>query len=128
MVKKLYTDKHAKAGLKDKLPQIDVFLNSFKKYEIEIIIPEFTSVCPRTNLPDFGKITIKYVPNKTCIELKSLKLYITAYRNLGIFSENAVNRILGDLVSACKPKKATVTGEFNARGGILISVAAKYPR
>lgn len=124
---KEYTLKHAKAGLKEKLPLIDVFLNSFKDYEVNINIPEFTSICPRTGLPDFGKITINYVPKKYCIELKSLKMYITAYRSLGIFNENVVNRILKDIVSACKPKKVQVIGEFTARGGISVTVEAKYP-
>jgi 7-cyano-7-deazaguanine reductase len=124
---KEYTQKHARAGLKEKLPPIDVFLNSFKDYEININIPEFTSICPRTGLPDFGKITIRYVPKKYCIELKSLKLYINAYRNLGIFNENVVNRVLKDIVSACQPKKAQVIGEFTPRGGIAVTVEAKYP-
>lgn len=121
---KTYTEQHAKAGLSEKLPVIDVFLNSFRDYEITINIPEFTSICPRTGLPDFGKITIKYVPKKACIELKSLKTYILGYRDLGIFNENVVNRILKDITSACKPKKISVVGEFTPRGGISTIISA----
>jgi len=123
-----YTEKHARAGLSEKLPRIEAFPNHFKKYEIEIIVPEFTSICPKTGLPDFGKITIRYQPRKMCLELKSLKLYLLAYRNVGIFNENAVNRILEDIVAASKPVKAEVTGIFNPRGGIDITVTARYPR
>jgi len=123
-----YTLKHAKAGVKAKLPRIEVFQNQYKKYDILIEIPEFTSICPKTNLPDFGKITIKYRPKKDCLELKSLKMYMLAYRDLGIFNENAVNRILEDVVKACKPYSAEVIGEFRPRGGIEIRVLAKYPR
>ncbi|NQU16816.1 MAG: NADPH-dependent 7-cyano-7-deazaguanine reductase QueF [Candidatus Saganbacteria bacterium] len=123
-----YTQEHARAGLKDKLPLIDVFLNSFKGYEITVVIPEFTSICPRSGLPDFGKITIKYIPKRSCIELKSLKTYILGYRNLGIFNENVVNRILKDIVSACAPKKVLVVGEFTPRGGISTIIEVKYPQ
>jgi len=123
-----YTKKEAESGLKEKLPTIETFTNQFPDYEIKIEIPEFTSVCPKTGLPDFGHITIRYVPDKTCLELKSLKMYILAYRNLGIFYENAVNRILEDIVKACCPVRATVTGEFNPRGGIKSVVQAHYPR
>jgi 7-cyano-7-deazaguanine reductase len=121
-------DKAAKAGLKTKLPAIDAFPNQFLSYEIKIEIPEFTSVCPKTGLPDFGMITIRYSPKARCLELKSLKEYIIAYRNLGIFYENAVNRILEDIVKACRPARAIVTGEFNPRGGIKSVVEARYPR
>jgi len=123
-----YTEKHARAGLSEKLPRIEAFPNHFKKYEIEIVVPEFTSICPKTGLPDFGKITIKYEPKKSCLELKSLKLYLLAYRNVGIFNENAVNRMLEDIVAACRPVKAEVNGVFNPRGGIDITVTARYPR
>ena len=123
-----YTLKHAKAGVRTKLPRIEVFENQYSKYEITIEIPEFTSICPKTNLPDFGKITINYCPKKYCLELKSLKMYMLAYRDLGIFNENAVNRILEDVVRACRPASAEVTGEFRPRGGIEIRVSAKYPR
>jgi len=100
-----YGEKEAKAGLKARLPEIETFPNQFPDYEITIEIPEYTSVCPKTGLPDFGLITISYIPDKKVIELKSLKMYILAYRNLGIFYENAVNRILEDVVKACQPKK-----------------------
>lgn len=123
-----YGEKEAKAGLKEKLPLLKTFPNQFPDYEIKIEIPEFTSVCPKTGLPDFGKITIKYTPKEKCLELKSVKMYILAYRKLGIFYENAVNRILDDMVKACHPVKATVTGEFNPRGGISSVVEATYPR
>ena len=127
-VKRGYTDKHAKAGLKEKLPDIECWVNQFKNYEITIVIPEFTSICPKTGLPDFGTITIKYMPLKCCLELKSLKLYIGKYRNLGIFHENAVNCILQDIVKAAKPEWVNVFGEFNFRGGIKTIVEAKYSR
>jgi 7-cyano-7-deazaguanine reductase len=93
-----------------------------RDYEIEIRCPEFTSMCPKTGLPDFGEIIIKYTPDQTCIELKSLKYYMLAYRNQGIFYEAATNKILDDLVAACAPKRMTVTGAFTARGGITTSV------
>ncbi len=118
----------AKAGLEAKLPEIECFKNQFKDYTITIIIPEYTSLCPKTGQPDFGTITIEYQPDEWIIELKSLKIYIQAYRNLGIFYENAVNRILNDLVNACKPKWMKVKGEFNPRGGIKSIVEAKYPK
>ena len=123
-----YGKKEAEAGLKTRLPPIDTFPNQFRGYEITIRIPEFTSVCPKTGLPDFGTITITYVPRTSCLELKSLKEYILAYRNLGIFYENAVNRILDDVVSAARPVRAEVTGAFNARGGLFSVVEAAYPR
>ncbi len=122
------TEKEAKAGLRAKLPEIAVFPNQFPDYEITIEIPEFTSVCPKTGLPDFGLVTIRYVPRRTCLELRSLKEYILAYRNLGIFYENAVNRILKDVVQACRPVRASVRGEFNPRGGIRSIIEARYPR
>lgn len=121
-------DKEAFAGLKEKLPSIDTFANQFPDYEIKIEIPEFTSVCPKTGLPDFGVLEIRYTPKKYCVELKSLKMYLLEYRNLGIFYENAVNRILDDIVKACRPQKARVIGEFNPRGGMKSTVEAHYPR
>jgi 7-cyano-7-deazaguanine reductase len=122
-----YTKEHARSGLNTPLPKIECFENQFNNYEITISIPEFTSVCPRSGLPDFGTITIRYVPNKWCAELKSLKMYILAYRSLGIFYENAVNRILRDFVKAVKPTQAVVTGEFNVRGGMKSIIEASYP-
>ena len=122
-----YTDEHARSGINTPLPKIECFENQYKNYEITISIPEYTSICPKSGLPDFGTITIRYVPNKWCVELKSLKTYILAYRSLGIFYENAVNRILGDFVKASRPTKATVTGEFNVRGGMKSMIEASYP-
>lgn len=122
------TEKEARAGLEARLPAIETFANQFPGYEIKIEIPEYTSVCPKTGLPDFGKITIIYEPKNLCLELKSLKRYILAYRNLGIFYENAVNRILEDIVKACQPVRAVVIGEFNPRGGIKSVITASYPR
>ena len=122
-----YSDRHAKSGITAKLPDIETWPNQYKGYDITIEIPEYTAICPKTGQPDFGTIRITYVPNKSCLELKSLKLYILAYRNLGIFYENAVNRILADLVKACRPISATVTGEFTARGGLHSTIQAHYP-
>jgi len=121
-----YTQKHARAGIDVPLPKIECFENQFKNYEITIAIPEFTSICPRSGLPDFGTITIRYIPDKWCAELKSLKMYVLAYRNLGIFYENVVNRILKNFVSASKPVRAVVTGEFNVRGGMKSTIEAVY--
>jgi len=121
------TEKEAKAGLKEKLPPVETFPSQFPDYEIKIEYPEFTSICPKTGLPDFGTIIIRYVPEKSCIELKSLKMYLLAYRNLGIFYENAVNRILEDIVKACRPVRAVLTGEFSPRGGLKSVVEAHYP-
>jgi 7-cyano-7-deazaguanine reductase len=123
-----YSDKEARAGLREELPSIETFSNQFFEYEIKIEVPEFTSVCPKTGLPDFGVLEICYVPDKLCIELKSLKMYLLGYRNLGIFYENAVNRILDDIVQACRPVRATVIGGFNPRGGLLSTVKAHFPR
>jgi 7-cyano-7-deazaguanine reductase len=122
------TEKEAKAGLKAKLSPIETFPNQFPDYEIKIEFPEFTSVCPKTGLPDFGNITIRYVPKKRCLELRSLKTYMLGYRNLGIFYENAVNRILEDVVKACRPVRVAVSGEFNPRGGMRSVIEAHYPR
>lgn len=117
----------AKRGLEEKLPEIECFENQFRGYKITIVIPEYTSVCPKTGLPDFGTITIEYMPDKYVVELKSLKIYIQAYRNLGIFYENAVNRILKDIVKAAEPLWIKVRGEFNPRGGMKSIVEATYP-
>ena len=127
-MKRAYTDEHAAAGIDAALPEIGTWPNQFSDYEIEIAIPEFTSVCPKTGLPDFGKLTLRYVPDKKCLELKSLKLYLLAYRNLGIFYENVVNRFLRDVVAAAKPVSATVTGEFTPRGGLHSKIAASWSK
>jgi 7-cyano-7-deazaguanine reductase len=123
-----YSDEQARAGVKTPLPDIETWPNQYPGYEIEISIPEFTSVCPKTGLPDFGVITLRYVPDKLCLELKSLKMYTLAYRSLGIFNENVVNRILRDVVKACKPVEATVTGRFTPRGGLETKVTATWSR
>jgi 7-cyano-7-deazaguanine reductase len=125
---KEYTKEHARAGIDVALPEIETFPNQFPDYEIEITIPEFTSVCPKTGLPDSGKITIRYVPDKFCLELKSLKMYELSYRNLGIFQENVVNCFLRDVVKAARPMSATVTGEFAPRGGIHTRVTATWSK
>jgi 7-cyano-7-deazaguanine reductase len=122
-----YTGKHAAAGVDAKLPDIECWPNQYSNdYDIEIATPEFTSLCPRTGLPDHGTITIRYVPDKQCLELKSLKMYLLAYRNVGIFQENSVNRILRDCVKACQPRSMTVTGEFTPRGGVYSKVTASW--
>ena len=127
--KRQYTDEHAASGVHAKLPEIETWPNQYpERYEIEIAMPEFTSVCPKTGLPDHGEITLRYVPDKHCLELKSLKMYTLAYRDLGIFQENVVNRILRDVVSACRPWSATVTGEFTPRGGIYTKITASWER
>ena len=123
-----YKPEHARAGLDAKLPPIETWDNQIPGYEVTTVIPEYTSVCPRTGLPDFGTITISYKPGRKCIELKSLKHYILGYRNLGIFYENAVNRILRDVVKACQPLWAEVRGEFTPRGGLRTTVTARYER
>ncbi len=125
--KSSYTEAHAKSGLTAKLPRLETWPNQYPGYVITIEIPEYTAICPKTGLPDFGTIQLTYVPNQSCIELKSLKNYIHGYRNLGIFYENAVNKILADIVKACKPVSATVIGEFTARGGLSSTSEASYP-
>jgi 7-cyano-7-deazaguanine reductase len=97
-----------------------------RDYEIAINCPEFTSVCPKTGLPDFGEIRISYVPGDRCIELKSLKLYLVGFRNRGIFYEHATNQILDDLVAALRPRRMSVIGDFSVRGGIKTQVTATY--
>jgi 7-cyano-7-deazaguanine reductase len=123
-----YRDEHAQSGVDAQLPDIETWPNQYPDYEIEIQIPEFTSVCPKTGLPDFGKITIRYVPDKLCLELKSLKMYELSYRGLGIFYENAVNKMLRDIIRACDPKRVTVIGEFTPRGGIQSRVVASWSK
>lgn len=122
-----YTERHARSGIQSTLPQLETWPNQYKGYEITIENPEYTAICPKTGLPDFGIIRLQYMPDQSCLELKSFKLYIHAYRNIGIFYENAVNRILQDVVAACRPVWARVTGEFTARGGLRSTIEAKYP-
>jgi 7-cyano-7-deazaguanine reductase len=112
------------------VPDIETFPNPnpTRDYEIEIECPEFTSVCPKTGLPDFGTIRITYVPDHRCIELKALKFYLIAFRNKGIFYEQVTNEILDDLVAVCEPRRMTVVGDFTPRGGIKTIVTVKYER
>jgi 7-cyano-7-deazaguanine reductase len=98
-----------------------------RDYEIHMECPEFTCVCPRTGQPDFATIKIRYVPDKLCIELKALKLYLWSFRDQGAFHEAVINKILDDLVAACRPRKMTVIGDFNVRGGIHTTVTASHP-
>ena len=123
-----YTPEHAAAGLDAKFPEIETWPNQFPGYEIVVEDPEFTSVCPKTGLPDFGTVTIRYMPDQHCLELKSLKEYLFTYRNLGIFQENVVNRVLDDVVRAAKPVWAVIKGDFRPRGGISTVVEARWPR
>ena len=123
-----YTPEHAKAGLDAKFPEIETWPNQFPAYEIVIDVPEFTSVCPKTGLPDFGVIAIRYMPKEHCLELKSLKEYLNCYRNLGIFQENIVNQVLEHVVKAAKPEWVIVKGDFRPRGGISTTVEARWPR
>ena len=127
-MRRQYTDEHAEAGTKAPLPEIETWPNQYPGYEIEISLPEFTSVCPKTGLPDHGTITLRYVPDKRCLELKSLKMYTLAYRNLGIFQENVVNRFLRDVVKACNPVSVSVVGEFTPRGGVYSKITANWSR
>ena len=112
------------------LPKIDVWENKYadKKYVVKFDTPEFTCVCPKTGLPDFAHIFIEYSPAKWCLELKSFKEYLMAYRDRGVFHEHAVNRLLEDLVKSCKPRWMKVRGVFNTRGGITTVVEAEYKR
>lgn len=110
------------------MSQLEIFPNQFpdREYEIEITCPEFTAVCPKTGQPDFGTIIVRYVPAQSCIELKSLKLYLFAYRNRGIFYEHSINTILDDLVAACQPRRMVVVGQFTPRGGITSKITARF--
>jgi len=107
---------------------LETFENQFSQrdYRIEIGCPEFTSVCPKTGQPDFGTLTITYMPDQKCIELKSLKFYLQSYRNEGIFYENITNTILDDLVGALSPRWMKVQADFNARGGIVETVTVEH--
>lgn len=111
-------------------PKIEVWKNRYpdKKYTINLEIPEFTCICPKTGLPDFAIIKIQYTPDRFCIELKSLKYYINFYRNIGIFHEHLINKITEDLIKACKPRWMRIEGEFNPRGGIKTTVIREYKK
>ena len=108
--------------------QLETFVNEFpgRDFTVEIVCPEFTSVCPKTGQPDFGTITFTYTPGERCIELKSLKLYLQRFRNQGVFYEHLVNRLLDDFVAACKPVRCRVAGAFTPRGGITTTVTSVY--
>ena len=110
------------------MPEIEVWKNEYpdKEYTIRSTTKEFTCVCPKTGLPDFATLVISYVPHENCIELKSFKEYLLAYRDLGIFHEHVTNKILEDLVASCKPRKMTIKGIFNTRGGIETEVETHY--
>ncbi len=114
--------------MKNKIKILETFKNEFSERDYTIVhkAPEFTSLCPKTGQPDFGTITIEYVPDKLCIELKSLKLYLNSYRNDGLFYESATNKILNDLVATCKPRYMLITAEFNVRGGISSIIEAEF--
>lgn len=124
-----YTDRHAASGVRDALPRLETWPSQYPAdYEVVITIPEFTSICPKTGQPDFATLTVTYVPDRRCVELKSLKAYVNAYRSLGVFNENVVNRFLGDLVRALEPRRIAVRGVFTPRGGIQTTVEARFPR
>jgi len=114
--------------MKNKSKLLETFKNEYPERDYTIIhsAPEFTSLCPKTGQPDFATITVEYIPDKLCIELKSLKLYFNSYRNDGLFFESATNRILDDLVDACKPRYMLITADFNVRGGISSIIEAEY--
>ena len=107
---------------------IDTFPNPKPERDYEVVIrcPEFTAVCPKTGLPDFGEIRITYTPDQRCLELKALKYYLIGFRDRGVFYENVTNQILDDLVAACQPRRMTVVGDFSVRGGITTQVSASY--
>ncbi|MFQ5680671.1 MAG: preQ(1) synthase [Candidatus Omnitrophota bacterium] len=121
-------------GLQDdirglKTPRIEVWENQYpdKDYLVYLEIPEFTCICPKTGLPDFAVIRIEYRPDKFCLELKSLKYYMTFYRNVGIFHEHLVNKVMDDIVCCAHPRAAKITAVFNPRGGITTTVSREYP-
>jgi 7-cyano-7-deazaguanine reductase len=116
--------------MNEKIKIIEVFENAYPGRDYTVIheAPEFTSLCPKTGQPDFATITVEYVPDKLCIELKSLKLYFNSFRNDGIYFESVTNRILDDLVEACQPRYMLITAEFNTRGGISSIVEAEYQK
>jgi len=114
--------------MNDKTKILEVFDNAYPDRDYSVIhtAPEFTSVCPKTGQPDFATIIIEYIPNKLCIESKSLKFYLTSYRNNGIYFESVTNKILDDLVEVCKPRYMLITAQFNVRGGISSVIKAEY--
>ena len=120
-------------GLQDSIrqldtPEIETWTNEYgdRDYTIDITNLEFTAVCPKTGLPDFATIRVTYVPDERCVELKSLKEYFLSFRDVGIFHEHVVNKVLDDFVAACRPRRVEVVGEFNIRGGLTTVVRASY--
>lgn len=114
--------------MSEKIKLLEVFDNEYPERDYLIIheAPEFTSVCPKTGQPDFARITIKYIPDKLCIELKSLKFYLNSYRNDGIYFESVTNKILNDMVEICHPRYMVIKAEFNVRGGISSTIEVEY--
>jgi 7-cyano-7-deazaguanine reductase len=116
-------------GIRDlDLPKIKRWENKYpdKDYTVSVKTDEFTCICPKTGLPDYAVISIDYIPDRYCVELKSFKLYLLAYRNIGIFHEHVINRILDDFIGSCKPRYAKIVGEFSLRGGIKTTVSREY--
>ena len=131
MKKKQSTYEGLQAHVRDlKTPDIEVWENQYpeREYKIEIEIPEFTCICPKTGLPDFATIRVNYSPHKTCLELKSLKLYIVSYRNVGIFHEHFTNKVMEDFLKAVRPRAMKITTRFNPRGGITTTVIREYKK
>ncbi len=110
-------------------PPIEVWENQYadREYTVDLDVPELTCICPKTGLPDFGRLRVIYVPRRWCLELKSFKMYVTSFRRVGIFHEHLVNKVLDDIVRACRPRRARVSVVMNPRGGIVTSVEAVYP-
>ena len=108
--------------------QLETFPNQYpgREYTVDHVCPEFTSMCPKTGQPDFGTLTFMYTPDRLCVELKSLKLYLQRYRNHGVYYETVINRIMDDFVRACRPRRVTITGSFTPRGGISTTVTVTY--
>lgn len=119
-----------RAGVGTSPGPIECFPNRHpdRDYEIKVMAPEFTAVCPRSGQPDFATLTLTYIPDRLCLELKSLKLYLQSYRNRGLFHEHVTNTILDDLVRSCAPRQMTLVSEFNARGGISTTITARYAK
>ena len=116
--------------MNDKIKIIEVFENAYPERDYLVVhkAPEFTSLCPKTGQPDFATIIVEYIPDKLCIELKSLKFYFHSFRNDGIYFESVTNKILDDLVTACRPRYMRITAEFNSRGGISSTVEVEYQK
>ncbi len=135
MKKSIKSRKSPYEGLQEKVrelktPSIEVWKNQYgdRDYVVTIDIPEFTCLCPKTGLPDFASISIRYIPDRWCVELKSLKYYVLFYRDVGVFNEHVANKMLDDFVESCMPRWAEIVGEFNPRGGIKTTVRAEYKK